>query len=152
MKNLLLIICLLVGIDVIAQNYTDLFTTYQDASTQSTQPQRKQTPTYQTPSNNSYVPQYQVMDAQQFFQSVAPQNVQIVTGVYQKGAQFYSIKMKVGVSGTNTNQIVVTSYWNGQTWNNSAEYASPVGYGVPEQLKNYCQYQVYISGLGTVYF
>ena len=92
------------------------------------------------------------MDANKFFQSVEPQNTQTVNGVFVKNGQFYSVKLKIGTSGTNQNQTVVCGYWDGQMWNNTSAYASPIGYGVPEQLKNACTHQVFIASLGTIYF
>lgn len=133
-----------------AQNYKDLFTTYKSVTTQ---PTRKKGQYNQ--GNNGYyngTTQYEVMDANKFFQSVAPQNTQTVNGVIVKNGQFYSVKLKIGTSGTNQNQTVVCGYWDGQMWNNTSAYASPIGYGVPEQLKNACTHQVFIASLGTIYF
>lgn len=133
-----------------AQNYNDLFTTYKSVQTQLTKKKKQSSQGYQN--NNQCVTQYEVMDANKFFQSVAPQNTQTVNGVFLKGGQFYSIKLKVGISGTNQNQTVVNGYWNGQMWNNTTAYASPIGYGAPEQIKRACTHQVYLPALGTIYF
>lgn len=133
-----------------AQNYNDLFTTYKSVPTQPTKKKKQSTQDYQN--NNQGVTQYEVMDANKFFQSVAPQNTQTVNGVFLKGGQFYSIKLKVGISGTNQNQTVVSGYWDGQMWNNTTAYASPIGYGAPEQIKKACTHQVYLPTLGTIYF
>ena len=133
-----------------AQNYNDLFTTYKSVPTQPTKKKKQSTQDYQN--NNQGVTQYEVMDANKFFQSVAPQNTQTVNGVFLKGGQFYSIKLKVGISGTNQNQTVVSGYWDGQMWNNTTAYASPIGYGAPEQIKRACTHQVYLPTLGTIYF
>ena len=133
-----------------AQNYNDLFTTYKGVQTQPTKKQKQNNQYYQN--SNNGVTQYEVMDATKFFQSVAPQNTQTVNGFFLKGGQFYSIKLKVGTSGTNQNQTVVSGYWDGQMWNNTTAYASPIGYGAPEQIKKACTHQVYFPALGTIYF
>lgn len=133
-----------------AQNYNDLFTTYKSVQTQPAKKMKQSTQGYQN--NNQGVTQYEVMDANKFFQSVAPQNIQTVNGVSLKGGQFYSIKLKVGISGTNQSQTIVSGYWDGQMWNNTTAYASPIGYGVPEQIKRACTHQVYLPALGTIYF
>ena len=92
------------------------------------------------------------MDANKFYQSIAPQNMQTVNGVFLKEGQFYSVKLKVGTFGTNQNQTVVNGCWDGRMWNNTTSYASPIGYGVPEQIKRACTHQVYLPALGTIYF
>ena len=89
-----------------AQNYNDLFTTYKSVQTQQAKKKEQSTQDYQN--NNQGVTQYEVMDANKFFQSVAPQNTQTVNSVFLKGGQFYSIKLKVGMSGTNQNQTIVS--------------------------------------------
>lgn len=135
-----------IGLSATAQNYNDLFTTYKSVPTQ---PQRNQ----QSNSGYNYVPQYQTIDPNQFYQSIAPQNVQMVNGVFLYQGQFYSIKLKVGISGTDPNQIVVCGFWDGQRWHDSSSYASKIGtYGVPEQIRMACTHQVYISSIGTVFF
>ena len=135
-----------IGLSATAQNYKDLFTTYKSVPTQ---PQRNQ----QSNSGYNYVPQYQTIDPNQFYQSIAPQNVQMVNGVFLYQGQFYSIKLKVGISGTDPNQIVVCGFWDGQRWHDSSSYASKIGtYGVPEQIRMACTHQVYISSIGTVFF
>lgn len=135
-----------IGLSATAQNYNDLFTTYKSVPTQ---PQRNQ----QSNSGYNYVPQYQTIDPNQFYQSIAPQNVQMVNGVFLYQGQFYSIKLKVGISGTDPNQIVVCGFWDGQRWHDSTSYASKIGtYGVPEQIRMACTHQVYISSIGTVFF
>lgn len=151
MKHLVLFI-IFVSTSIIgsAQNYNDLFTTYKSVTTQPTKKQRQNNQYYQN--SNSGVTQYEVMDANKFFQSVEPQNTQTVNGVFFKGGQFYSIKLKVGTSGTNQNQTVVNGYWDGQMWNNTTAYASPIGYGAPEQIKRACTHQVYLPAVGTIYF
>lgn len=139
-----------IGIASYSQSFNDFFTTYKDVSTQTQQRQ-----SYGSGNNDSYnysVTQYDVIDPNQFMQSIAPQNVQIVNGVYLYNGQFYSVKLKVGMSGTNKIQIVVCGYWNGQSWNNSTHYASSIGYSAPEQIKRACTHEVYISSLGKVYF
>lgn len=133
-----------------AQNYNDIFTTYKSVPTQPTKKQKQNAQYYQN--SNNGVAQYEVMDANKFFQSIAPQNNQTVNGVFLKGGQFYSVKLKVGTSGTNQNQTVVSGYWDGQMWNNTTAYASPIGYGAPEQIKRACTHQVYLPALGTIYF
>lgn len=147
MKNSIISsIMLLVGIVAYGQNYNDLFTTYKSVPTQ---PQRNQ----QSNGGYNYVPQYQTIDPNQFYQSIAPQNVQMVNGVFLYQGQFYSVKLKVGISGTDPNQIVVCGFWDGYSWNESTSYASKIGtYGVPEQIRMACTHQVYISSIGTVYF
>ncbi len=148
MKKTLLIITLACAASIgYAQNYNDLFTTYKSVETPPTRNTKKQS------GGNSYgVTQYEVMDANKFFQSVAPQNTQTVNGVFIKSGQFYSVKIKVGISGTNKNQTIVCAYWDGQMWNNTTAYASPIGYGAPEQIKKGCTHQVYLPALGTIYF
>lgn len=141
----------LIGTAAYSQSFSDFFTTYKDASTQSTQRQQSGSSYNNTRSNNG-VSQYNVMDVDKLLQQVSPQNIQTTDGVFLYGGQFYSVKLKVGVSGTNRNQIVVCGYWDGQMWNNSTFYASPIGYGAPDQIRRACTYEVYISSLGTVYF
>lgn len=145
-------VMLLIGSTAIAQNYNDLFTTYQDVQTQSIKKQKQSNRSYNNRQYNNGITQYDVIDANKFYQSVAPQNVQIVNGVFVHNGQLYSVKLKVGVSGTNPNQMVVSGYWDGQMWNNSTSYASPIGYGAPNQIKRACTHQTYIATLGTVYF
>lgn len=152
MKTILTIVMLLIGGTAIAQNFNDMFTTYQNVQTKSATKQKQSNQSYNNQQYNNGVTQYQVMDANQFYQSVAPQNVQTVNGVFVRNGQLYSVKLKVGVSGTNRNQMVVSGYWNGQSWNNSTFYASPIGYGAPDQIKRACTHQTYIATLGTVYF
>lgn len=135
----------LIGIIAYSQSYDDFFTIYKDASTQTTQKQ-------QSYDSNNGVTQYDVLDPNKFMQNVSPQNVQIVNGIYLYAGQFYSVKLKIGASGTNKNQIMVCAYWDGQMWNNMTYYASPIGYDAPEQIKRACTYWVYINTLGTVYF
>lgn len=137
MKHLFLIVALTLGATVYGQNYNDLFTTYKSTNTQ----------------QNNGVTQYQTLDPNKFYQSIAPQNVQMVNGVFPYQGKLYSVKLKVGVSGTDASQIVVCGFWDGQNWHNSTSYASKIGsYGVPEQIRMACTHQVYISSLGTVYF
>lgn len=125
------------GTVVHGQNYNDLFTTYQNANTQ----------------QNNGVAQYQTIDPNQFFQSIAPQNVQMVNGVFLYQGQLYSKNYELGISGTAPNQIVVCGFWDGQSWHNSTSYASKIGtYVVPEQIRMACTHQVYISSIGTVFF
>lgn len=146
MKKLILAVFIFINIYGYSQNYNDFFTTYKSVPTypQTNQSGRKQ--------STIPIPQYEVMDPDQFYNSISPQNVQTINGVFVNGGQFYSIKLKVGVSGTNANQVIVTGYWDGQMWNNSTGYASPIGYGAPEQIKRACIHQVYLAGLGTIYF
>lgn len=150
MKNII-ILAIMLSLEAVTygQNYNDLFSTYESVPTQ---PQRNQQ------SNGSYdyynyMPQYQTIDPYEFYQSIAPQNVQMVNGVFVYQRQFYSIKLKVGISGTDPNQIVVCGFWDGQSWHDSTSYASKIGtYGVPEQIRMACTHQVYISSIGTVFF
>ena len=135
----------LIGTVAYSQSYDDFFTTYKGVSTQTTQKR-------QPFGSNNGVTQYDVLDPNKFMKNVSPQNVQIANGIYLYAGQFHSVKLKVGVSGTNKNQIIVCAYWDGQIWNNITSYASPIGYDVPEQIKRACAYQVYISSFGTVYF
>lgn len=128
---------LLLGLSAFGQNYNDLFTTYKNTNNQ----------------QNSGVTQYQTIDPNKFYQSISPQNVQMVNGVFPYQGKLYSIKLKVGVSGTDANQIIVCGFWDGQNWHNSTSYASKIGtYGVPEQIRMACTHQVYISSIGTIYF
>lgn len=141
----------LIGTASYSQSYNDFFTTYKDISTLTIQ--KKQS--YGSNNGGSYnngITQYDVLDANTFIQDVGPQNIQIVNGIYLYAGQFYSVKLKIGVSGTNKNQIMVCAYWDGQIWNNITYYASPIGYDAPEQIRRACAYQVYIETLGTVYF
>lgn len=141
----------LIGTASYSQSYNDFFTTYKDISTLTIQ--KKQS--YGSNNGGSYnngITQYDVLDANTFIQDVSPQNIQIVNGIYLYAGQFYSVKLKIGVSGTNKNQIMVCAYWDGQIWNNITYYASPIGYDAPEQIRRACAYQVYIEALGTVYF
>lgn len=135
----------LIGTVAYSQSYDDFFTTYKNISTQTTQKQ-------QSYGSNNGVNQYDVLDPNKFTQNINPQNVQIVNGIYLYTGQFYSVKLKIGVSGTNHNQIMVYAYWNGQMWNNMTYYASSIGDDAPEQIKRACTYQVYINTLGIVYF
>lgn len=135
-----------IGLSAKAQNYNDLFTTYKNVPTQ---PQRNQ----QSNGGYDYVPQYQTLDPNQFYQSIAPQNVQMINGVFLYQGQFYSIKLRVGISGTDPNQIVVCGFWDGQSWHESTSYASKIStYGVPEQIRMACTHQVYFPTIGTIYF
>ncbi len=128
---------LLLGLSAFGQNYNDLFTTYKNTTNQ----------------QNSGVTQYQTIDPNKFYQSISPQNIQMVNGVFPYQGKLYSIKLKVGVSGTDANQIIVCGFWDGQNWHNSTSYASKIGtYGVPEQIRMACTHQVYISSIGTIYF
>lgn len=150
MKMILTMILLLTVSTSLAQNYNDLFTTYKSVPTQPTKKQSQSTQRYQN--YDQGVTQYEAMDANKFYQSIAPQNMQTVNGVFLKEGQFYSVKLKVGTFGTNQNQTVVNGCWDGRMWNNTTSYASPIGYGVPEQIKRACTHQVYLPALGTIYF
>lgn len=147
MKNLIILaIMLSLGTVTYSQNYNDLFTTYKNVQTQ---PQRNQ----QSNSGYNYGPQYQTIDPNKFYQSIVPQNVQMVNGVFLYQGQFYSIKLRVGISGTDPNQIVVCGFWDGKRWHDYTSYASKIGtYGVPEQIRMACTHQVNISSIGTVFF
>lgn len=128
---------LLLGLSAFGQNYNDLFTTYKNTTNQ----------------QNSGVTQYQTIDPNKFYQSISPQNIQMVNGVFPYQGKLYSIKLKVGVSGTDANLIIVCGFWDGQNWHSSTSYASKIGtYGVPEQIRMACTHQVYISSIGTIYF
>ena len=146
-RTIFILVFALIGIVAYSQSYDDFFTTYKAVSTQTTQKQQPSGGSY-----NSDVTQYDVIDPNKFMQKVSPQNVQIVNGIHLYAGQFYSIKLKIGVSGVNKNQVVVCAYWDGQMWNDMTYYASPIGYDVPEQIKRACAYQVYIGTLGTVFF
>lgn len=140
----------LIGTVAYSQSYDDFFTTYKDVSTQT-----KQKQSYGGNNDGNYnngVTQYDVIDSNKFMQNVSPQNVQVANGIYLYAGQFYSVKLKIGISGVNKNQIVVCGYWDGQMWNNASYYASPIRYDAPEQIKRACAYQVYIGTLGIVYF
>lgn len=141
----------LIGTVAYSQSYNDLFTTYKDVSSQTTQKQQSYGGNNGDNYNND-VTQYDVLDPNKFMQDVSPQNVQVVNGIYLYAGQFYSVKLKVGVSGVNKNQIVVCGYWDGQMWNNTTYYASQIGFDAPEQIKRACTHEVYISSLGKVYF
>lgn len=135
----------LIGTVAYSQSYNDFFTTYKDVSTQKEQP-------YDSINGSNGVIQYDVLDPNKFMQDVSPQNVQVANGIYLYAGKFYSVKLKVGISGVNKNQIVVCGYWDGQMWNNTTYYASQIGYDAPEQIKRACTHEVYISSLGKVYF
>lgn len=141
----------LIGTIAYSQSYDDFFTTYKDVSTQTKQKQQSYGGNNGGNYNNG-VTQYDVIDPNKFMQNVSTQNVQVANGIYLYAGQFYSVKLKVGISGVNKNQVVVCAYWDGQMWNNATYYASPIGYDAPEQIKRACAYQVYIDILGTVYF
>lgn len=127
---------LIVGIAK-GQNYNDLFSTYKDVN----------------PQQNNGVTQYQTLDPNQFYQSITPQNVQIVNGVFIYQGSLYSIKLRVGVSGLNQNEVVVCGYWDGQNWREYNTYASKIGtYGVPDEIRMGCTHQANISSIGIVYF
>lgn len=122
-----------------AQSYSDLFTTY------------KPTPT--VPNGSVYVPKMEIMNPSKYTQkrrSQAEEQLQIITGVYVKNGQFRSIKMKAMVS--DFGQVVIKAYYNNQQWWNCSSSASSCGYNVPERLKDMCEYEVYLSGIGKVYF
>lgn len=146
-RTILISAFVMIGITAYSQSYNDLFTTYKDVSTQSKQKQQS------NGGHNNGVTQYEVMDANKFYQKIAPQNIQIINGIYLYGGQFYSVKLKIGISGTYRNQVLVCGYWDGKMWNNSECYASSIGeYGIPDQIKRACTHQAYIQSLGTVYF
>lgn len=71
MKTILTIVMLLIGGTAIAQNFNDLFTTYQNVQTKSATKQKQSNQSYNNQQYNNGVTQYQVMDANQFYQSVA---------------------------------------------------------------------------------
>lgn len=145
-RLLILPILLFTGLSATAQSYNDLFTTYKSVPTQ---PQRNK----QSSGGYNYVPQYQTIDLISSIRVFAPQNVQMVNGVFLYQGQFYSIKLRVGVSGTYPNQIVVCGFWDSQNWHNITTYASKIGtYGVPEQIRMACTHQAYIQSIGTIYF
>lgn len=97
--------------------------------------------------------EWQSWEQRQKNQNVTPQksNLQIVSGVYLKNNQFYAIKLRVGVNEY-TKQVYVDSYWDGRNWTNCYTIASTIGYNVPEQIRNACQYEAMIGLLGTVFF
>mgnify|MGYP000065196843 CR=1 FL=1 len=122
-----------------AQSYSDLFTTYKPAPT--------------VPNGSVYVPKMEVMDPSKYTQkrrSQAEEQLQIITGVYVKNGQFRSIKMKAMVS--DLGQVVIKAYYNNQQWWNCGSYASSNPFNVPERLKDMCEYEVYLTGIGKVYF
>lgn len=138
MKHIqLLTLSLILGFSAYGQNYNDLFTTYKNTTNQ----------------QNSGVTQYQTIDPNQFYQFIATQNIQTVNGIFIYQGQFYSIKLRVGISGTDPNQTVVCGFWDGQRWHDYTTYASKIStYGVPEQIRMACTHQVNISSIGIVYF
>lgn len=150
-RSISIFVFAMIGIMAYGQSYDDFFTTYESAPRQSTQ-QQSYGDNQNGVTNNNGVAQYDVIDANKYMQSIGPQNVQVTNGVFVHNGQFYSVKLKVGISGTNQNQIIVCGYWDGQMWNKSNSYASAIGYGAPDQIKRACTHQVYISSLGTVYF
>lgn len=128
-----------VSISSYSQSYNDLFTEYK--SVQATPRGTVQVPKYNVMDPSKYAPKRQVQSNQQLAS---------VTGVYIRNGQLYSIKMKVAVS--DLNGIVVKAYYNNQRWWNCDAYSTSIGYGVPEQIKDACEYEVYLSGVGKVYF
>ena len=120
----------LIGTIAYSQSYDDFFTTYKDVSTQTKQKQQSYGGNNGGNYNNG-VTQYDVIDPNKFMQNVSPQNVQVANGIYLYAGQFYSVKLKIGISGVNKNQIMVCGYWDGQMWNNASYYASPIGYDAP---------------------
>lgn len=147
MKRTFLLLALTVGsfLMVNAQSFRDNFTVYESATPRQ-QPRQQQSESYYS------VPEYNVIDPDAYFRSTGPQNVQTTTGVYVKNGYLYNIKLKVGISGVNSNQVIVCSYWDGRIWNNSTHYASSIGYDAPEQIRRACAYEVYLPAFGTVYF
>lgn len=122
-----------------AQSYSDLFTTYKPAPT--------------VPNGSVYVPKMEVMDPSKYTQkqrNQAEAQLQIVTGVYVKNGQFRSIKMKAMVS--DLGEVVIKAYYNNQRWWNCGSYASSNSVNIPERLMDMCEYEVYLSGIGKVYF
>lgn len=138
MKHLqLLTFFLLLGFSAFGQNNNDLSTTNKNVDTQ----------------QNNSVTQEQTIDLNKIYQSIAPQDIQIVNGIFIDQGQFHSIKLKTGISGTDPNQTVVCGFWDGQRWHDYTSYASKIGiYGVPEQIRIVCTHQIYISSIGKVYF
>ncbi len=151
-RSISIFVLSMIGIMAYGQSYNDFFTTYESAPRRSTQQQSTGGYTNGKTRNNNGVAQYDVIDANKYMQSIGPQNVQVTNGVFVSNGQFYSVKLKVGISGTNQNQIIVCGYWDGQMWENYENYASAIGYDAPDQIKRACTHQVYISSLGTVYF
>ena len=128
----------MLSVSSFAQSYNDLFTTYKPAPT--------------VPNGSVYVPKMEVMDPSitQKRRNQAEEQLQFITGVYVKNGQFRSIKMKAMIS--DLGQVVIKAYYNNQRWWNCGSYASSCGYNVPERLKDMCEYEVHLSGIGTVYF
>ena len=115
-----------------------MFTTYKPAPT--------------IPNGSVYVPKMEVMDPSNIQKRInqAEEQLQIITGVYVKNGQFRSIKMKAMI--TEYEQVVIKAYYNNQQWWRCSSSASSCGYNVPERLKDMCEYEVYLSGIGKVYF
>lgn len=128
----------MLSVSSFAQSYSDLFTTYKPAPT--------------VPNGSVYVPKMEVMDPSNIQKRInqTEEQLQIITGVYVKDGQFRSIKMKAMIS--DYGQVVIKAYYNNQQWWHCSSSASFCGYNVPERLKDMCEYEVYLSGIGKVYF
>lgn len=138
-KYIVMFLLTFMSISSYSQSYNDLFTVYKSVQA--------------TPRGSVQVPQYQVMDPSKFApqkQVQSNQQLTSVTGVYIRNGQYYSIKMKVAVS--DFGDIVVKAYYNNHRWWNCDRLSHSIGYGVPEQIRDACEYEVYLSGVGTVYF
>lgn len=127
------------SVSTYSQSYNDLFTEYKSVTPQ------------QRPSVS--VPKYEVMDPSKYApgrQTQRTSQMFVVNGVYVRDGRFYSVKMKAIVS--ELNGVVVKAYYKGQRWWIYETYASSVGYGAPVQIRDACEYEVSIPGLGKVYF
>jgi len=163
MKHLLILLFLAVNLTASAQ-YSDFFTTYTSPSVPSQSvPSQKYTipfpntvsdPILDAPAQmhvidvDRWIQQYQ-QSQQQYQQSQQPQNIQMTTGIYLKDNTINGIKLKVGII---QNQLVVCGYWDGMSWHDTKDYSSNISYGAPQQIRQVCTQEVYIVGIGTVYF
>lgn len=110
-------------------------------------------PAPNVPCGSVYVLKMEVMDPSKYTQkrrNQAEEQLQIITGVYVKGGQFRSIKMKAMIS--DLGDVVIKAYYNNQRWWNCSSSALSNPFNVPERLKDMCEYEVYLTGIGKVYF
>lgn len=125
-----------------AQSYDDYFTTY--------------TPVEASPYDPVYVAPMPTMDVDKLLSSFKKQNsksamkLQVITGVRIKQGQMRTIKLKVGV--TELGNVVVKAYYNNRQWWTCSTRASSNPLSIPEELKDMCEYEAYITGVGKVYF
>jgi len=154
MKHLLILLFLAVNLTASAQ-YSDFFTTYTSPSvpSQSVSSQKYTIPFPNTVKRSDPIldapAQMHVIDVDRWHQAQQPQNVQITTGIYLKNNAISGIKLKVGIV---KNKLAVCGYWDGMSWHDTCDYSSDISYGALQQIRQVCTQEVYIVGIGTVYF